>query len=352
MKKLFLASQENTDDLFPFTLTRSAADIRIGILTIREKWKAYLETEVEIAGEETQPGADSVVISSGILPSRDLITSAFPGQQIVPNPDLAGAKTLQHPWDIFMLNDWAIREDYQLITAGRQSAPVTADVQVINPGNVFIEEGAKLSHCIINAQTGPVYIGKNSEIMEGTLIRGPFALCEGAVVKMGAKIYGATTIGPYSVVGGEIKNSVIFGYSNKSHDGYLGDSVIGEWCNLGAGTSNSNLKNTAGEIRMYSHKEKKLTATGLIKCGLIMGDYSRASINTSFNTGTIVGVCANVFCDGLTPKYIPSFSWGCDMNGKYEFYKAITDITKWKKLKLHELTETEKSRLKLIFDQI
>ena len=188
--------------------------------------------------------------------------------------------------------------------------------------------------------------------MEGALIRGPLALCEGSVIKMGAKIYGATTIGPNCIVGGEIKNSVILGYSNKAHDGYLGDSVIGEWCNIGAGTSNSNIKNNARDIKMWSQARNEMITSGISKCGLIMGDYSRAAINTSFNTGTIVGVCANVFGEGLTPKFIPDFSWGSNSLSKYELEKAFVDIDNWKKLKGHALAEKEKTLLKLIFDQI
>lgn len=289
------------DELFPFTLTRSLQEIRVGILTIKEKQS--------------------------------------------PHP------VIKYPWDIFQQNDREIREDFRAITAGRQSAPIPATVQTIHPENIFIESGARLSYCIINAENGPVYIGKNTEIMEGSLIRGPFALCEGSVVKMGTKIYGATTIGPHSIVGGEIKNSVIFGYSNKAHDGYLGDSVIGEWCNLGAGTSNSNLKNTAANIRIWNNAEDDFMVTGINKCGLLMGDYSRAAINTSFNTGTIVGVCSNVFGTGLTPKFIPSFSWGVEPKEKYDFERAMKDIANWKKLKKHDLTEREKTQLRLIFDQ-
>lgn len=291
--------------LFPFTLTRPAEDIRVGILTIKEK--TYLKS--------------------------------FP-------------QTIKYPWDIFLQNEKQIREDFKAVTAGRISAPIPPTVQAVHPDNIFIEPGARVSYCIINAENGPVYIGKNAEIMEGALIRGPFALCEGSVVKMGAKIYGATTIGPHCIVGGEIKNSVIFGYSNKAHDGYLGDSVIGEWCNLGAGTSNSNLKNTAAEIKIWSDAEKDFINAGISKCGLLMGDYSRAAINTSFNTGTMVGICANVFGEGLTPKFIPSFNWGANTQEKYDFDRAVKDISNWKKLKGHDVTEKEKTQLRLIFDKI
>jgi UDP-N-acetylglucosamine diphosphorylase/glucosamine-1-phosphate N-acetyltransferase len=186
--------------------------------------------------------------------------------------------------------------------------------------------------------------------MEGSLIRGPFALCEGATVKLGTKIYGATTIGPYSIAGGEIKNSVIFGYSNKGHDGYLGDAVIGEWCNLGAGTSNSNLKNNAREVQIWDIGSKRFVAAGT-KCGLLMGDYSRSAINTSFNTGTVVGVCCNVFGEGLTPKYIPSFSWGFDNKQKYQLDKALRDIASWKRFKGRELTGAEVQNIQSIFEK-
>lgn len=186
--------------------------------------------------------------------------------------------------------------------------------------------------------------------MEGAVIRGPFALCEGAVVKMGARIYGATTIGPYSIVGGEIKNSVIQGYSNKAHDGYLGDSVIGEWCNLGAGTSNSNLKNNAGEVNVWHEQGQQFMNVGQ-KCGLLMGDYSRSAINTSFNTGTVTGICCNVFGNGLTPKYIPNFSWGVNDEPKYELEKAIVDIMNWKRLKNQQLGTEEEKQLRNIFEQ-
>jgi UDP-N-acetylglucosamine diphosphorylase / glucose-1-phosphate thymidylyltransferase / UDP-N-acetylgalactosamine diphosphorylase / glucosamine-1-phosphate N-acetyltransferase / galactosamine-1-phosphate N-acetyltransferase len=254
---------------------------------------------------------------------------------------------LEYPWQIFQFNDRAIREDFELVKKNRNSFPLPEAVQVINAAQLFVEEGAKLSHCILNATTGPIYIGKNAEIMEGSYIRGPFALCESATIKMCTRIYGATTIGPSCVAGGEIKNSVMFGYSNKAHDGYLGDSVIGEWCNLGAGTSNSNIKNTAGEVQVWNGQTKKYTSAGQ-KCGLLMGDYSRAAINTSFNTGTVVGVCCNVISGGLTEKAIADFSWG---NAKYEFEKAMKDIASWKKLKNQSLTENEIQQLKTIFEQ-
>lgn len=350
MNQVFLTDREIKEKLFPFAQVRSAADIRVGILTNREKWQHYLGKEVLLAEEAASVPDNATILSANIIPSKEFIDSLFKGGKLSDNPDWNSVKIIQYPWHIFMWNDWALREDFKLITNNRRSAAIPSSVQTTGKENIFIEEGARLSHCIINAGTGPVYIGKNTEIMEGAVIRGPFALCEGAVVKMGTKIYGATTIGPHSVVGGEIKNSVIFGYSNKAHDGYLGDSVIGEWCNLGAGTSNSNMKNNAGDVRMWNNQTKEFVTAGMRKCGLIMGDYSRAAINTSFNTGTIVGICANVFVEGLTAKFIPSFTWGDVKMQKYEFEKAMNDIGNWKKLKGQQLSEQEKTRLKLIFD--
>lgn len=292
--------------LYPFTETRDFLDIRLGITTLREK-------------------------------SADQLQSII--------------KKLKHPWNIFELNDECLRADFKALTKGRVSDAIPESVQVVKSTNIFIEAGATLSHCILNASAGPIYIGKDSEIMEGASIRGPFAMLEGSVVKMGAKIYGATTIGPFCVAGGEIKNSVMFGYSNKSHDGYLGDSVIGEWCNLGAGTSNSNLRNTGGPVRVWNQQSKDFELAAN-KCGLLMGDYSRCSVNTSFNTGTVVGVSCNVFGAGLTPKHIPSFTWGTDPESKYKFEKAIEDIGNWKKMKNQTLTETEIKRLKTIFERL
>ena len=352
MNQLYLADRESIDNLFPFTLTRSAADIRIGIFTIREKWQRLLGSAVTTVSKIEQAPHGANLLSSSIIPTRTFVRSLFSNGKLSSEPLWSSVRVLQFPWHIFQWNDWAIREDFAIMTEGRKSHPLPASVSTICPEQIFVEAGARLSHCIINAEAGPVYIGRGAEIMEGCTLRGPSAICEGAVVKMGTRIYGATTIGPYCTAGGEIKNSVMFGYSNKGHDGYLGDSVIGEWCNLGAGTSNSNVKNNAGFIRMYNHAQGEYVDTGLLKCGLIMGDYSRAAVNTSFNTGTVAGVSANIFGSGLTPKYIPSFSWGIDGITRYTFEKAIDDIGKWKKLKGHSLNEDEKNLLKLIFDQI
>ena len=329
--------------LYPFAETRNVLDIRVGIFTLREKWAWLLK-------DASTNAKSSVNLPSNLLPTpsltNDILTGKFDYHKIDPT-----LKRIEYPWHIFQFNDVAIRDDFELLSRNRLSSVIPESVQVNRSTRIFIEEGATLSHCFLNAETGPIYIGRNAQIMEGAVIRGPVAVCEGSVVKMGAKIYGATTIGPYSVVGGEIKNSVIFGYSNKAHDGYLGDSVIGEWCNLGAGTSNSNMSNNAGEVSVWTPSSNGYVIVGN-KCGLLMGDYSRSAINTSFNTGTVVGVSCNVFGEGLSPKHIPHFSWGMKPFTRYAFDKAMRDISNWKKLKNQTLSETEIQQLKIIFDRI
>ena len=326
--------------MWPFTATRNAADIRVGILTIREKWEMLLAKT-----------SDTCAVNASLIGSPSTRFEISSDGAVNIKNENETCRSIQFPWDIFQHNDWALRNDFEWITAGRQSQPIAETNQIIAPQNIFIEEGATVECSIINAAAGPVYIGKNALVMEGCMIRGPFALCEGAVLKMGAKVYGATTIGPYCSAGGEIKNTVLFANSNKAHDGYLGDSVIGEWCNLGAGTSNSNVKNTAGEVKMWNNITKEFTGVG-IKAGLIMGDYSRAAINTSFNTGTIVGVCCNIFgapiAIGMPPKLVNNFSWG---DKRYEFEKALQDIDNWKKLKRQSITEEEKNILQQLYNQ-
>jgi len=346
MNEIVLENTFVEQDLFPFTLTRSVADIRIGILTIREKWEKFFNYSISL----TPASGNAIILPANIIPTYHLATAIK--EKKVDQYISAANKlpAIQYPWHIFQMNDAMIRADFELITKGRKSGPISPTNKTIHAENIFIEAGAKLEHSFLNASTGPIYIGKNAEVMEGSSIRGPFALCESSIVKMGARIYGATTIGPHSIVGGEIKNSVILGYSNKAHDGYLGDSVIGEYCNLGAGTSNSNIKNNATEVDIWNEHIKKFIPAGL-KCGLMMGDYSRSAINTSFNTGTVVGVCCNVFGTGLTPKYIPSFSWGYTPLMNYQFEKALTDISNWKKLKNQSLDNDEIMTLKHIFEQ-
>ena len=333
---------EHRDALLPFTYTRPVADIRIGILTIREKWELFLGATTTTVTEdylsEKYPMVEmeyNVMINASYLPNEALVTqiknlkenqAIFDGNTMVAfysledqEIDLNSLEVLQSEepllkvettWNIFSKNAAAIESDFKRLTTDRTSAPIPENTVAFNPEAIFIEEGAVLPLCVLNATNGPIYIGKNTEIMEGSMVRGPFALCEGSTLKMGTKIYGPTTVGPHSKVGGEVNNSVFFGYANKGHDGFLGNSVIGEWCNLGADTNNSNLKNNYAEVRLWSYETENFAKTGLQFCGLMMGDHSKCGINTMFNTGTVVGVSANIFGSGFPRNFIPSFSWG------------------------------------------
>lgn len=390
MKKIVFTEEFcQPEQLYPFTLTRQVQDIRVGILTIREKWERHLNLPSFDKHEDDYKDLDRAMVVDGsigddilylihgnILPTPALaeaVKKLQPGECIsaggresvaycISKAEIIDAhkikishciefseelKEIKAPWDIFGLNAWAIAQDFALLTEGRKGGELSSTNGATQPKNIFIEEGAQVEHAILNASEGPIYIGKDAVIMEGSLLRGPLAVCDGAVVKMGTKLYGATTIGPKCIAGGEIKNSVLFGFSNKAHDGYLGDAVIGEWCNLGAGTSNSNIKNTASEVQVFTPRGE--VAVGL-KCGVIMGDYSRTAINTAINTGTVIGVSCNVFGNGLTPKYIASFSWGVAGIERYRFDKALADIEAWKSLKGASLTPGEQTILKHIFD--
>jgi len=331
------------NNLLPFTFTRPVADIRIGILTIREKWEAYLgfttTTLTEDYLSEKYPMVEmdeNVMINASYLPNSELAEmvknleeyqAIFKGEDVIAffskesqdninfenydaiefDDDLI---KIEHTWDIFRRNGEALTEDFELVTKGRKSQPIPSSNRVMDAGNVFIEEGAKMEFTILNASTGPIYIGKDAEIMEGSIIRGPFALGEGSTIKMGSKIYGPTTVGPFCKVGGEVTNSVLFAYSNKAHEGYLGNSVLGEWCNIGADTNTSNLKNDYSQVRLWDYQTESFAKTGLQFCGLMMGDHSKCGINTMFNTGTVVGVSANIFGSGFPRNFIPSFTWG------------------------------------------
>ena len=331
------------DTLLPFTYTKPVADIRIGILTIREKWEKRLGlTTTTITAdylEEKYPMVEmeeNILINASFCPTESLVEKVknlSKNEAIFKGEDVLAFHTTQsqeevdfdtytqiefdeeliqikNTSDIFTHNGKAIQQDFDLITEERTSETIPAGIQVINPGNIFIEEGAQILFSTLNASEGPIYIGKDALVMENSSIRGPFAMCKNAVVKMGAKIYKDTTIGPFSKVGGEISNAVIFGYSSKGHDGYLGNSVIGEWCNLGAGTNNSNLKNNYSEVKLWNYETERFAKTGLQFCGLMMGDHSKCAINTMFNTGTVVGVSANLFGSGFPRNFTPSFSWG------------------------------------------
>ncbi len=332
------------NSLYPFAALRSLVHIRIGIITIFEKWQRFSGHKIFISSKTSDEANDIkfVKVPANIVPSATFLKQLAKSETL---PAVNDCKTLNYPWQIFEYNDWALRQDFQLLTHEKISKDIFSTNQLVNSENIFVEEGADVKYSILNANDGPIYIGKNAEIFEGSLIRGPFALGEGSRIKMGAKIYGGTTIGPYCLASGEIKNSILMTYSNKAHDGYLGDSVIGSWCNIGAGSSNSNLKNTGGIVKMWS-KEKNAFLNAGFKCGLLMGDYSRCAINTSFNTGTIVGISCNIFGDTQPAKYIDDFAWG---NEKYIFEKAIADINNWKKMKGHQISAEEIEALRKIY---
>ncbi len=348
---LFDGSVRN--QLLPFTFTRPVADIRVGILTIREKWEHLLgfttTTVTEDYLSEKYPFLElekNILINASFLPSENLANiikgleenqAVFFEEEPIAFFTTEGQEVdfetfniiqyahndvlrIEYTWDIFSKNGEAIKRDFEMLTQGRKSQPIPEGVWTKNPQNIFIEEGAKIEFCTLNASEGPIYIGKDAEIMEGALVRGPFALCEHSTLKMGAKIYTNTTVGPHSKVGGEVNNSVIFGYSNKGHDGFLGNSVLGEWCNLGADTNNSNLKNNYAEVRLWDYETEGFARTGLQFCGLMMGDHSKCGINTMFNTGTVVGVSANIFGSGFPRNFVPSFSWGG--SGGFTTYKT------------------------------
>jgi UDP-N-acetylglucosamine diphosphorylase/glucosamine-1-phosphate N-acetyltransferase len=323
--------------LLPLTYTRPVADLRIGILTIAEKWAKYLDTTYSF---QTQPylqakyplkkGADDLYINGSVCPDDNLLAAIGQlktGEALKQGEFLIAAKaeidadftnvinydaffnSIKHPENIFSKNDIELRRDFKLLTRGRTSAAIS-DTNTIIGADFFAEEGAVAECCTFNTSNGPIYLGKDTEVWEGTHIRGAFALCEHSQVKMGAKIYGATTVGPYSRVGGEINNAVIWGYSSKGHDGYLGNAVMGQWCNIGADSNNSNLKNNYAEVKLWDYTTQRFRKTGLQFCGLIMADHAKCGINTMFNTGTVVGVSANVFGAGYPRNFVPDFAWG------------------------------------------
>ena len=386
-RKFILFDDIHRDHLLPFAFIRPVSEIRIGILTIREKWEKwtgypfsyftrdYLQEKYPLVS-----GDENILINSSVTPNPALIEEILNlgiGEVLV-KENLMIAGCLDRPaleiftgevpegysikqvlsefvhisrlWHIFRLNGNEVRSDFALLTSERTSQPVSSTNNLINPGNIFVEGGAKLEYVTINASSGPVYIGRNSEIMEGSVIRGPFALGEGAIVKMGARIYGDTTIGPYSKVGGEVTNSVMMGFSNKVHEGYLGNSVIGEWCNIGAGSNTSNLKNNYNLIKLWDYAHGKEIDTGLQFCGLFMGDYSRCGINTMFNTGTVVGVSANIYGSGYPGSFIPSFSWGGAAGFEtYRLGKAIETIQTGLTLQQLEITEIDRKIINRVF---
>ena len=351
--------------LLPFTLTRPVADIRIGILTIREKWELLLQCSTSSITRdylsEKFPmviAEDNLLISGSVLPDRPLaerllrlasgealfdseglLAARLNRNDLLQFPKLEHVKTikcnnvakLQHNWDLFQKNDTELRKDFDLLTSNQKSIPLSPTNKLIGPKSaLFIEEGAIVEGAILNCQTGPIYIAAEAEVMEGTLIRGPFSLGQHSQLKMGAKIYGPTTIGPYCKVGGELNNVIFFEYSNKAHDGFMGNSVVGAWCNFGADTNTSNLKNNYGEIKVIDYETGTSVNSGTQFCGLFMGDHSKCGINSMFNSGTVVGVGCNLFGTGYICSLVPSFSYGGPQEGfdVYRLDKAIEAATR------------------------
>jgi UDP-N-acetylglucosamine diphosphorylase/glucosamine-1-phosphate N-acetyltransferase len=358
-------------NLLPFTFTRPTSKIRIGILTIAEKWEKWLNTTVSFKTEEylqakfqVKSTVDNLLINGAVCPDDKLVAAIkslpvgsflIKGNLLVaanqPSAEMSNSNTtefagdvvvIDKTWKIFKENGSQLRKDFTLITSGRKSQGV-ADKHTVVYGeeNLFVEEGVSIRAAIINAENGPVYLGKNSIVQEGAIIRGAFAMCEGAHVNMGAKMRGDVTVGPYSKVGGEVSASVLFGYSNKAHDGFLGCSVLGEWCNLGADTNTSNLKNNYEPVKLWNHVAGEFESTGLQFCGLMMGDHSKCGINTMFNTGTVVDVCSNVFGEGFPRSYVPSFAWG-----------GAAGFTTYRPDKAFETASKAMARRNITFDQV
>ena len=356
--QLVFSDAQYWENFLPLTFTRPVAEMRCGILTFAERWQKLLgSTQVSFFTEEflqqkfqAPEFEESLFLVPNFLPTKDVleqIRNLKMGEALVYEDELLAARVnikdfslsqiekmtdvteeivfFRKPTDLFSYNAAAIDFDFELLTEGRTSQPLSPTNGFLgNEEDLFIEEGASIEFSTINCRTGKIYIGKDAEVMEGCNLRGPIALCEGSKFNLGAKIYGETTVGPHSKVGGEVNNVVIFGFSNKGHDGFIGNSVIGEWCNLGADTNSSNLKNNYASVKLWSYSSKSMEDTGLQFCGLIMGDHSKAAINTQFNTGTVVGVAANIFKSGFPPNHIPSFSWGgMDGDEKFRLEKAV-----------------------------
>lgn len=385
MLQLVFSDAQYWEDFLPLTFTRPTAEMRCGILTFAERWQKLLEiqeisfiTEDFLQEKFKKPeGKESLFIVPNFLPSKTVleqIKNLQQGEALVYENELLAARVnmesfslnqiekmtditeellfFKQPTDLFTYNDKAIDFDFELLTSGRTSQPLSETNGLLgNKEDLFIEEGAQIEFSTLNTKSGKIYIGKNAEVMEGCNLRGPIALCDDSKFNLGAKIYGATTIGPHSKVGGEVNNIVIFGYSNKGHDGFVGNSVIGEWCNLGADTNSSNLKNNYAEVKLWNYRLKRFANTGLQFAGLIMGDHSKTAINTQLNTGTVVGVAANIFKSGFPPNLIDSFSWG-GMKGdeKFKLEKAYEVAEKAMARRKVPLTGADKDILKYIYE--
>ncbi len=377
----FILFDDHRESLLPLTFTRPVCEIRVGILTIREKWQKRLKASIS---HQTQDylsekfpivtAQENVWINGSVCPDEVLvkeIKALKAGEAIVKDgkilafhsgiqkeiyPPKLGKETGSSPvvirdsWDIFRKNGEELERDYKFLTKGKRSQRISKTNKVIGK-NIFLEKGAKAECAILNSSSGPIYIGKDAEVMEGSMVRGPFALGENSTLKLSAKIYGPTTIGPYCKVGGEVNNSVIFGYSNKAHDGFLGNSVLGEWCNIGADSNNSNLKNNYAEVKLWNYGQEKFVSTGLTFCGLIMGDHSKCGINTMFNTGTVVGVSANVFGAGFPRNFVADFSWGGSSGfTTYKLKEAFETAERMMSRRDIVLDETEKKILTRVFE--
>jgi len=371
--------------LLPFTFTRPLGDLRVGILTIAQKWQQHLRGSVSFLTQpylqakfSAQFTADNLIIHGSLCPDEKLLErirglqtgEGLYNQQVVlayrtsedELPEVLGKGMTEYtepltlidqPWKIFQHNAEQLRADFDLITRGRTSHPITdLHTRVYNPGNIFLEKGVEIRAAVLNAEAGPIYLGVNSQVQEGALIKGPFSLGEESVINMGGKMRGDTTIGPRCKVGGEISNSVLWGNSNKAHDGFLGNSVLGEWCNLGADTNTSNLKNNYEPVKLWSYGQAKFVSTGLQFCGLMMGDHSKCGINTMFNTGTVVGVGANIFGDGYPRNFVPSFAWGGAAGfTTFALARAFETAARVMERRKQVLTEADKAVLASVFEQ-
>lgn len=394
MLNLILFDTDARHHLLPLTATRPVGELRVGMLTLREKWERrlggrcsyitqeYLQERFPIAIEE-----ENLILNAGVLPTTELcklIEQIGPGEALLDNGELIAARlneqqiealiedeqlselhgiplpegfellAINRLWDIVRLNDRAMRDDFELLVKGRKSQPLSDSNRLIGPEDqLFIEEGVELEACTINTKTGPVYIAKNTIVMEGGLLRGPIYLGVECIVKMGAKIYGPTAAGPGCRLGGELKNVVMIANSNKSHDGYLGDAVLGEWCNLGADTNNSNLKNNYSEVRLWDYTSERFERSGMQFMGLVMGDHAKCGINTMLNTGTVIGVFANVFGSGYQKNFIPDFAWGGpdSPHRTYKFSDACETAALVMARRNVEFTEYDKAILYHVYDQ-
>ena len=384
--QLVFSDAQYWEDFLPLTFTRPVAEMRCGILTFSERWQKILEnTDISFFTEnylqekfKNPEDVESLFLVTNFLPTETIIQQIKNlqlGEALVYEDELIAARInmkgfslnqiekmtdikeelifFKKPTDLFTYNDKAIDFDFELLTKGKVSQELSSTNGFLgDKKDLFIEEGAQVEFSTINTKTGKIYIGKNAEVMEGCNLRGPIALCEESKFNLGAKIYGATTIGPHSKVGGEVNNIIIFGYSNKGHDGFVGNSVIGEWCNLGADTNSSNLKNNYASVKLWSYRTKHFEDTGLQFAGLIMGDHSKTAINTQLNTGTVIGVAANIFRSGFAPNLIESFSWGGFKDDeRFKLDKAYEVAEKVMARRKLPLTDDDKAILKHIFDE-